>query len=101
MSFAFMSDQPAELAQPHKNSGTDTALTPAQVVKKLDEYIIGQESAKRAVAIAYRNRWRRERISQEMRNEVIVIRLQFLYCNLCPGNSKEYINDWEYWMRQD
>ena len=46
------------------------SLTPTEVVQKLDEYIIGQSGAKKAVAIAYRNRWRRERIPQEMQNEV-------------------------------
>lgn len=46
------------------------SLTPTEVVEKLDEYIIGQSSAKKAVAIAYRNRWRRERIPKEMQYEV-------------------------------
>ncbi|MBD3167014.1 ATP-dependent protease ATPase subunit HslU [bacterium] len=46
-------------------------LTPRQIVKELDEYIIGQDDAKRAVAIALRNRWRRRRIEDEIRNEII------------------------------
>ncbi|MCL2000689.1 MAG: ATP-dependent protease ATPase subunit HslU [Planctomycetes bacterium] len=45
-------------------------LPPARIVEKLDEYIIGQDAAKKAVAIAIRNRWRRQQISLEMRNEV-------------------------------
>ena len=45
-------------------------LPPAKIVEKLDEYIIGQKDAKKAVAIAIRNRWRRQRIAPEMRNEV-------------------------------
>lgn len=45
-------------------------LPPARIVEKLDEYIIGQHDAKKAVAIAIRNRWRRQRIIAEMRNEV-------------------------------
>jgi ATP-dependent HslUV protease ATP-binding subunit HslU len=37
-------------------------LTPAQIVAELDRYIVGQEKAKRAVAIALRNRWRRQNL---------------------------------------
>ncbi len=46
------------------------ALTPAQIVAELDRYIIGQERAKRAVAIALRNRWRRQNLPPELRDEV-------------------------------
>jgi ATP-dependent HslUV protease ATP-binding subunit HslU len=45
-------------------------LTPAQIVVELDRYIIGQERAKRAVAIALRNRWRRQKLPPELRDEV-------------------------------
>jgi ATP-dependent HslUV protease ATP-binding subunit HslU len=45
-------------------------LTPRKIVEKLDQYIIGQQEAKRAVAIALRNRWRRQNVSQEMGEEV-------------------------------
>lgn len=45
-------------------------LTPAQIVVALDRYIIGQERAKRAVAIALRNRWRRQNVPPELRDEV-------------------------------
>jgi len=45
-------------------------LTPAQIVAELDRYIVGQDRAKRAVAIALRNRWRRQRLSAELRDEV-------------------------------
>ncbi|MCX7982119.1 MAG: ATP-dependent protease ATPase subunit HslU [Syntrophales bacterium] len=45
-------------------------LTPKKIVEKLDQYIIGQEEAKRAVAIALRNRWRRQRVSKEMGEEI-------------------------------
>jgi ATP-dependent HslUV protease ATP-binding subunit HslU len=47
------------------------SLTPRQVVEELDKYIIGQHRAKRAVAIALRNRWRRQRLSEELRDEVM------------------------------
>ena len=46
-------------------------LTPRQIVEELDKYIIGQHNAKRAVAIALRNRWRRQRLSEELRDEVL------------------------------
>jgi len=48
----------------------ESALTPAEVVAELDRYIISQEAAKKAVAIALRNRWRRLRVSSEMRDEI-------------------------------
>lgn len=46
-------------------------LTPARIVAELDRYIVGQSAAKRAVAVALRNRYRRERITGDMRAEVI------------------------------
>jgi ATP-dependent HslUV protease ATP-binding subunit HslU len=46
------------------------ALTPQEIVQELDKHIIGQEAAKRAVAIALRNRWRRLRVDEELRNEI-------------------------------
>lgn len=45
-------------------------LTPRETVSELDKYIIGQGDAKRAVAIALRNRWRRQNVSEEMRDEI-------------------------------
>lgn len=45
-------------------------LTPRQIVAELDQYIIGQEPAKRAVAVAIRNRWRRQQLPPELRDEV-------------------------------
>lgn len=45
-------------------------LTPRQIVKELDKYIVGQEDAKRYVAIAIRNRWRRQQLPAELRDEV-------------------------------
>jgi ATP-dependent HslUV protease ATP-binding subunit HslU len=46
-------------------------LTPAQIVTELDRYIIGQSDAKRAVAVALRNRYRRQRLPEELRGEVV------------------------------
>jgi ATP-dependent HslUV protease ATP-binding subunit HslU len=48
-----------------------TYLTPQQIVVELDKYIVGQHEAKRNVAIALRNRWRRMNVKGEMRNEII------------------------------
>jgi ATP-dependent HslUV protease ATP-binding subunit HslU len=45
-------------------------LTPREIVAELDKYIVGQENAKRSVAIALRNRWRRQQIPEELRDEI-------------------------------
>ena len=45
-------------------------MTPREIVQELDRHIIGQQDAKRAVAIALRNRWRRSQLSEELRNEI-------------------------------
>jgi ATP-dependent HslUV protease ATP-binding subunit HslU len=56
-----------------QGAGADAAeeLRPVDIVRRLDEYIIGQQAAKRAVAIALRNRIRRQRLTDEMREEVL------------------------------
>ncbi len=46
------------------------ALTPKQIVQELDKHIIGQQAAKKAVAIALRNRWRRKQLSAELQHEI-------------------------------
>ncbi len=46
-------------------------LLPRQVVEELDKYIVGQEEAKRAVAVALRNRYRREQLPEDLRNEIV------------------------------
>ncbi|MCG8559698.1 MAG: ATP-dependent protease ATPase subunit HslU [Hyphomicrobiales bacterium] len=48
-----------------------TNFSPREIVSELDRYIIGQKDAKRAVAIALRNRWRRQQLDEEMREEVL------------------------------
>ena len=47
-----------------------STFTPREIVSELDRYIIGQENAKRAVAIALRNRWRRQQVPEELREEI-------------------------------
>ena len=46
-------------------------FTPRQIVAELDKYIVGQDEAKKAVAIALRNRWRRQRVEEELRDEIL------------------------------
>ena len=48
-----------------------SAFTPREIVSELDRYIVGQHEAKRAVAIALRNRWRRQQLAAELREEVL------------------------------
>src|SRR6476620_3750154 len=48
-----------------------TSFSPREIVSELDRYIIGQRDAKRAVAIALRNRWRRQQLDEELREEVL------------------------------
>ncbi|MDH4322448.1 MAG: AAA family ATPase, partial [Desulfobulbaceae bacterium] len=49
---------------------TVNTLTPRQIVTELDRYIIGQENAKKSVAIALRNRWRRQQVEPPLRDEI-------------------------------
>ncbi len=48
----------------------DQALTPRELVRELDRYIVGQDAAKRAVAVALRNRWRRQQVPDPLRDEI-------------------------------
>ena len=48
-----------------------SALSPREIVSELDRYVIGQTDAKKAVAVALRNRWRRQALSKEMKDEVL------------------------------
>ena len=50
---------------------TSSTMTPREIVQELDRHIVGQHAAKRAVAIALRNRWRRMQLEPELRNEVM------------------------------
>ncbi len=54
-----------------KLENTSASMTPREIVQELDKHIIGQADAKRAVAIALRNRWRRMQLAPELRNEVM------------------------------
>lgn len=59
-------------------------LTPARIVEALDRHIIGQQDAKKAMAVALRNRWRRLQLSPEMREEVLP------KCCLLIGSTGEF-----------
>ena len=65
-----MKGEPGMVELTHIQTGLDN-LTPRQIVAELDRYVIGQRDAKRMVAIALRNRWRRQQLTPELRDEVI------------------------------
>ena len=52
------------------NDKTHDQMTPREIVSELDQYIVGQAKAKRAVAIALRNRWRRQQVPEDLRDEI-------------------------------
>src|SRR6218665_2967279 len=56
---------------PRKRRSSMTNFSPREIVSELDRYIVGQKDAKRAVAIALRNRWRRQQLTGQMREEVM------------------------------
>src|SRR5262249_27448829 len=60
-----------DLGNPLGMSPSMNVLTPREIVAELDRYIVGQAAAKRAVAIALRNRWRRQQLSADLREEVL------------------------------
>src|SRR5690606_13854402 len=65
------SEPRSEHAQEQRDGHWLDELTPRQIVAELDKYIVGQDAAKKAVAIALRNRWRRQRVEDELREEIM------------------------------
>ncbi len=63
--------KPKEIKENVEQSSNVTSLSPREIVSELDRYVIGQKQAKRAVAIALRNRWRRQALSGDMKDEVL------------------------------
>ncbi len=61
----------AEAPEAAPRGGWMDELTPRQIVRELDRYIIGQGDAKKAVAVALRNRWRRQQVADELREEIL------------------------------
>ena len=53
------------------NTSVTTSLSPREIVSELDRFVVGQNNAKRAVAIALRNRWRRQALTGDMKDEVL------------------------------
>jgi len=58
-------DKALEVRDPHMK-----VFTPREIVSELDKYIVGQNNAKRSVAIALRNRWRRQQVPRDLRDEI-------------------------------
>ena len=54
-----------------ENSNIQNSLSPREIVSELDRFVVGQNNAKRAVAIALRNRWRRQALEGDMKDEVL------------------------------
>ena len=68
----------------NENSNVQNSLSPREIVSELDRFVVGQNKAKRAVAIALRNRWRRQALTGDMKDEVL---------------PKKYTYDWTDWSR--
>jgi ATP-dependent HslUV protease ATP-binding subunit HslU len=73
-----MTTEPVDVAEAPASGSPEVAespwideLTPRQIVEELDKYIVGQDDAKKAVAIVLRNRWRRQRVAEELRDEIL------------------------------
>ena len=60
-----------KLDKKKENENLATSLSPREIVSELDRFVVGQNKAKRAVAIALRNRWRRQALTDEMKDEVL------------------------------
>ena len=63
--------KPKGIKESVEQSANVTSLSPREIVSELDRFVIGQNQAKRAVAIALRNRWRRQALTDEMKDEVL------------------------------
>ena len=55
----------------NENESLVSSLSPREIVSELDRFVVGQNKAKKAVAVALRNRWRRQALKGEMKNEVL------------------------------
>ena len=62
-------------------------MTPQQIVAELDKHVVGQARAKRAVAIALRNRWRRQQVAEPLRHELLVTEAAEHEASLPPGTQ--------------
>ena len=64
-----------------ENSTIENSLSPREIVSELDRFVVGQNKAKRAVAIALRNRWRRQALSGDMKDEVLTQKYTYDWTN--------------------
>ena len=72
-----------------------SSLSPREIVSELDRFVVGQNKAKRAVAVALRNRWRRQALKGEMKNEVLPknllkLHLKFVFLQIIISKLKKY-----------
>ena len=63
--------KPKEIKESIEQISNVSSLSPREIVSELDRYVIGQKQAKKAVAIALRNRWRRQALTDELKDEVL------------------------------
>ena len=66
-------------------------MTPREIVQELDNHIIGQDEAKRAVAIALRNRWRRSNVDEPLRGEITPKNIRLRKKILNENDRKRYL----------
>lgn len=64
-----------------------TNFSPREIVSELDRYIVGQEEAKKAVAVALRNRWRRMQVPQNLRDEIVPKNILMVGADRCRQNG--------------
>ena len=64
-------NESAKVAYAEPDTSPEPVMTPREIVSELDRYIVGQRDAKRAVAIALRNRWRRQLVPDDLREEIV------------------------------
>ena len=62
---------PKEENKKKEETSLVSSLSPREIVSELDRFVVGQNKAKKAVAVALRNRWRRQALKGEMKNEVL------------------------------
>ncbi len=70
-SYPILMDDVTHTAASDLTTSPAPVMTPREIVSELDRYIVGQKEAKRAVAIALRNRWRRQQVSDDLREEIV------------------------------
>ena len=74
-------------------------LKPSEIVYQLDKYIIGQSDAKRAVAIALRNRWRRHRLNSDLKYEVLLfLNITIVLTVKILGYAKKHFDGRTNWL---